>query len=278
YTKPAAALNVLRETVMGRELFDLAFKEYCRRWAFKNPTPADFFRTMEDASGIELDWFWRGWFYSIDNTDISLDSITWYKVDLENDPKVLTQEVTSKTPPPAYSISKERNREAGMNFTIEEDPQLVDFYTNYRPWETEDSVEQWTQKLYEVTYSAKEKEQLYGDKNYYELHFSNKGGLVMPVIIEWTYEDGSKEVERVPVQIWRKDESRFTKVFVKDKVATGIVIDPYKETVDVDESNNNWPVKQLPSRFQVYKKNKEYKPLNPMQKAQQKDKKKKIKP
>ncbi len=274
YVKPAAALNVLRETVMGRELFDRAFKEYCTRWAFKNPTPADFFRTMEDASGVDLDWFWRGWFYSIESTDISLDSIKWYKVDLENNPEKRTQSFPNKKKAPAYSISKERNKEAGMKFTVDEDDDLRDFYTDYRPWETEDSLTQIEVNLFEETFSADEKKKLYGDKNYYELHFSNKGGLVMPVIIEWTFEDGTKEVERIPAQIWRKDESKFTKVFVKNKEVTGIVIDPYKETVDTDESNNNWPVKQLPSRFQVFKKHKVEKQLNPMQKA----KKKGIKP
>ena len=82
YTKPATGLNILRETIMGRELFDYAFKEYARRWAFKHPEPADFFRTMEDASGEDLDWFWRGWFYGTDACDISLDTVKYYKANL----------------------------------------------------------------------------------------------------------------------------------------------------------------------------------------------------
>ncbi|MFT5765973.1 MAG: hypothetical protein ACI8X3_003411, partial [Saprospiraceae bacterium] len=122
------------------------------------------------------------------------------------------------------------------------------------------------------TYSKKEKEKLFSKNNYYELHFSNKGGLVMPVIIEWTFDDGTKEVQRVPVEIWRKNENNFTKVFVKDKEVKGIVIDPYKETADIDESNNNWPVKELPSRFQVFKKHKQGENPNPMQKAKKKKK------
>ncbi len=267
YTKPAAGLNILRETVMGRELFDLAFKEYCQRWMFKNPSPADFFRTMEDASGVDLDWFWRGWFYSIDATDISLDSIKWYKVDLKKNPKKETKIQSTKIEQPKETYSQKLNRESGREFTIDNDPELRDFYTEYKPWETEDSIQTQTTLFHEETFTKKEKKELFGDKNYYELHFSNKGGLVMPVIIEWTFEDGTKEIERVPVQIWRKNENNFTKVFVKDKEVKAIIIDPYQETADIDESNNNWPVKELPSRFQVFKKHVQEKAPNAMQKS-----------
>ncbi len=270
YLKPATALNILRETIMGRELFDYAFKEYCRRWAFKHPTPADFFRTMEDASGVDLDWFWRGWFYSIDATDISLDSIKWYKVDLENDPPKEEKTITHKATKPFDNITKIRNRQAGISFSVEQDSSLRDFYTNYKPWETEDSITTTTTYLYDETFSQNEKKKLFGDNNYYELYFSNKGGLVMPIIIEWTFEDSTKEIQRIPVEIWRKNENSFSKVFVKDKEVTAIRIDPFKETGDIDESNNNWPVKEMPSRFQVFKKNKQAKTLNPMQKAKKK--------
>ena len=267
YSKPACALNILRETIMGRELFDIAFKEYCTRWAFKHPTPADFFRSMEDASGVDLDWFWRGWFYGIDAVDISLDSIDWFKVDLENDPKPKEHTQTQKISPPSDDISRVRNRESGMKFVVEEDKDLQDFYTNLKRWETADSIIEMKMMLYGETYDKAEKQKKFGDKNYYQLHFSNKGGLIMPVIIEWTFEDGTKEIERIPVQIWRKNENQFKKVFVKDKVVTGIVIDPYKETADIDKSNNNWPVKELPSKFQVFKKHKVNPTPNPMQKA-----------
>jgi hypothetical protein len=274
YLKPAAALNILRETVMGRELFDYAFKEYCRRWAFKHPTPADFFRTMEDASGVDLDWFWRGWFYGIDATDISLDSIKWYKVDLESDPEKRDHVSKQKNEKPYDDISRRRNREEGMQFSVDQDSSLQDFYTSYKPWETEDSIVEFTTHLYDETFTAKEKQEKFGDKNYYQLYFSNKGGLVMPIIIEWTFDDGTTEVQRISEQIWRKNETDFSKVFVKNKEVTGIVIDPYKETADIDESNNNWPVKEMPSRFQVFKKHKAGDNPNPMQKA----KKKVIKP
>ncbi len=270
YGKPATGLNILRETIMGRELFDFAFKEYCERWAFKHPTPADFFRTMEDASGVDLDWFWRGWFYSIDATDIALDSIKWYKVDMENNPEPQERSYPIKAQKPFDDISKIRNKESDMEFQIEKDTNLVDFYTHYKPWETEDSVQTAKMVLYDETYGDKEKQKRFGHLNYYELHFTNKGGLVMPVIIEWTYKDGTKEMETIPAEIWRKNENNFTKVFVKNKEVEGIVIDPYRETADIDLSNNNWPVKQMPSRFQVFKKHKSEKMLNPMQKAAKK--------
>ncbi len=275
YLKPAAALNILRETIMGRELFDYAFKEYCRRWAFKHPTPADFFRTMEDASGVDLDWFWKGWFYGIEPVDIALDSIKWYKVDLENNPerKERTRDNVNSAPKDGPTLTQIRNRASGMKFPVEEDKDLQDFYTTYKPWETSDSVVSSTTYLYDETFTKKEKKKRFGDKNYYQLHFSNKGGLVMPVIIEWTFEDGTTEIERIPVEVWRKNETNFSKVFVKNKEVKGIVIDPYKETADIDESNNNWPVKELPSRFQVFKKHKQSeKNMNPMQRAKKKKK------
>jgi hypothetical protein len=273
YLKPAAALNILRETIMGRVQFDFAFKEYCRRWAFKHPTPEDFFRTMEDASGYDLDWFWRGWFYTTDAVDISLDSINWYKVDLQNDPKPQEYTITEKNEKPFDDITRIRNREAGMSFPMQEKESLKDFYTDYQPWETEDSITTTTTLLYNETFTKKEKKKQFGPNNYYELFFSNKGGLVMPVIIEWTFEDGSTEIERVPVEIWRKNENNFQKVFVKDKVVTAIRIDPYKETADIDTSNNDWPVREVPTRFQVFKKHKQLEQENPMQKAKKKVKK-----
>jgi len=225
---------------------------------------------MEDASGVDLDWFWRGWFYGIDAVDVSLDSIKWYKVDLETDPEKRDHVYTQKNKEPFDDISKKRNRESGMQFSVEEDPKLQDFYTNYKPWETGDSIVEYTTHLYDETFTEKEKKEKFGDKNYYQLYFSNKGGLVMPVIIEWTFDDGTTEIQTIPVEIWRKNEDAFSKVFVKNKEVTGIVIDPYKETADIDEANNNWPVKEMPSRFQVYKKHKEGDNPNPMQKAKKK--------
>ena len=272
YNKPATALNILRETIMGRELFDYAFREYCQRWKFKHPTPADFFRSMEDASGTDLDWFWKGWFYSTDAVDISLDTVIWYKVDLKENPTKRDYVQENRAEEPFEHITKKRYREAGTKFPVEEDETLKDFYTDYKQWEEADSVTKRTIKLYEETYKKKEKKKLYKDKNYYELKFSNKGGLVMPIIIEWTFEDGTTEVERLPVQLWRHNEETVTKVFVKDKEVKSVTLDPYKETADIDENNNNWPQKDFepePSRFKVFKQHKFEEQKNSMQRAKE---------
>ncbi|MBI5914319.1 MAG: M1 family metallopeptidase [Bacteroidetes bacterium] len=267
YAKPAAGLNILRETIMGRELFDYAFKEYCQRWAFKHPTPADFFRTMEDASGVDLDWFWRGWFFGIDAVDISMDSIAWLKVDLNTDPEQKTVVNTEKKEVPFQDISKIRNRESGMAFAVEADPDLVDFYTTYRPWLTADSVQTSKVYLHDELFTKEEKAEKFGKKNYYELRFTNRGGLVMPIILEWTFEDGTTEIERIPAEIWRKNENNVTKVFVKDLAVKSVKLDPYRETADIDEKNNSKPVPAQPQLIQVYKKNREEQKPNPMQRA-----------
>lgn len=270
YRKPATALNILRETIMGRELFDFSFREYCRRWAFKHPTPADFFRTMEDASGMDLDWFWRGWFFGIESVDISIDSIRWFKVDLEKNPVSFIDTFVIKENKPFDHLTKQRYRQNSTVFPVENDSTLQDFYTFYQPWTTEDSIQLYKTIVFGEQYSDQEKREKFGDKNYYQIYFSNKGGLVMPLILEWTYRDGTSETEIIPVEVWRKNENAFSKVFVKNKEVTGIRLDPHKETADIDESNNNWPVKEFPSRFQVFKKHKEGDNQNPMQKAQNK--------
>ena len=271
YNKPATALNILRETIMGRELFDYAFREYCQRWKFKHPTPADFFRTMEDASGTDLDWFWKGWFFSTDAVDIAIDTVVWYQVDLKANPKKKDYTYTNRAAKPFDHVTKKRYRADGTKFPVEEDETLQDFYTNYKQWEEADSVTKGVIKLYEETYKKKEKKKLYGDKNYYELKFSNKGGLVMPIIIEWTFEDGTTQIERVPVEIWRHNEETVTKVFVKNKEVKSITLDPNRETADTDEANNQWPkdLSPKPSRFKVYKKHKYEEVQNSMQRAKE---------
>lgn len=251
YAKTATALNILRETVMGRPLFDYAFREYARRWAFKHPTPADFFRTMEDASAVDLDWFWRGWFFGTDPVDIALDSVKWFKLN-PADPQPQTFTYVTKNLKEFDHVTKLYNQKEGIPFAVDADTSLRDFYTYYKAYEVEPTV-QTTITRYADTLGAVAKQAIAGNKNFYELSFSNKGGTVMPIIIEWTYQDGSKEVERIPAYIWRKDENRVTKVFVKDKEVTAIRLDPYRETADIDEQNNQWPLKEMPSRFQLYK-------------------------
>jgi hypothetical protein len=260
YAKPATALNILRETVMGRELFDYSFKEYAKRWAFKHPTPADFFRTMEDASAEDLDWYWRGWFYGIEPCDIAIDSVKWYKVNLEKNPEprtmTRTQSVAKPTVDEFEDITKVRNRtDKKVIFEVDADTTLRDFYWKYdRGLVKVDTTSSVTSVvLYSDTLDYANKVSLAKNKNFYEIHFTNKGGLVMPIILEWTYKDGSKEIEKIPAQIWRKNEKEVVKVFFKEKEVAGIKLDPMRETADIDESNNNWPVKEMPTKFEIYK-------------------------
>jgi hypothetical protein len=259
YSKPATGMNILRETIMGRELFDYAFKEYARRWAFKHPEPADLFRTMEDASGEDLDWFWRGWFYGIDACDIALDSVKYFKPDFAATPvkdTVMSRKIQKPLVNSFEDVSKVRNKEdKNITFQTDADTTLRDFYWKYargmEPYDSASYSINSTTGNAPVDEATKEKLQ---NKHFYELKFSNKGGLIMPVIIEWTYADGTKEVEKIPAQVWRKNEKGFTKVFIKDKQVTGIKLDPMRETADIDESNNKWPNNITePSRFTVFK-------------------------
>jgi hypothetical protein len=279
YAKVATGLNILRETIMGREMFDYAFKEYAKRWAFKHPTPADFFRTMEDASGEDLDWFWRGWFYSTDACDISIDTVRYARPNVN----AIPQQVNDTTVMRALQrpqvntyedISKIRNREdKNIVFETDRDTTLRDFY-----WRYDRSMEKYDTAKYPVMVKAQLEpldeagKQKYGNRHMYEVTFSNKGGLVMPIIIEWTYKDGTKEIERIPAQIWRRNENKVVKTFIKDKEVSSVKLDPMRETADIDENNNSWNDIKAPSRFEVYKL-KQVTPapgINPMQKAQEK--------
>ncbi|NLU95034.1 M1 family metallopeptidase [Chitinophaga sp. Ak27] len=251
YAKPATGLNILRETIMGRELFDFSFREYARRWAFKHPTPADFFRTMEDASAVDLDWFWRGWFFGIEPVDISLDSVKWFRMD-GNDP-----EKTAKNAQAAYDknmdhIARQRNKAAGIKYAVDQDTSLQDFYSKWNRFEVSQEDKEAYNKFYNGL-SAEEKALYDSKKNFYQLTFSNKGGLVMPLIIEWTFADGTKETDRISAYIWRKNENEVTKVFAKDKQVVAVKLDPLRETADIDESNNSWPREAAPSQFELFK-------------------------
>ncbi|HAA10165.1 MAG TPA: aminopeptidase, partial [Cytophagales bacterium] len=250
YAKPATALNILRETVMGRELFDYAFKEYSRRWAFRHPTPDDFFRTMEDASGVDLDWFWKGWFYSIDHVDIAITNMNGYKMNTMN-PDVELPMAAAEYKKDSEHISRTRNMEGDMETVMEARPDLRDFYNSYDRFEVRQEYR--TQyRSFTSNLDDEEKELMGGNWNFYELTFDNIGGLVMPIILEWTYADGTTEVERIPAEIWRKHEHQITKVFPKQKEVVSVRLDPYRETADTDEDNNYWPPVDAPSRFELY--------------------------
>jgi hypothetical protein len=280
YDKVATGLNMLRETIVGRELFDNAFREYSKRWAFKSPTPADLFRTLEDATGEDLDWFWRGWFYGTDACDISIDTVKHAVPDVTAVPSQANDTTVMRSLPkpsvnPFEDLSKIRNKEdKNIVFETDKDTALRDFY-----WKYDREIEKYDTSKYPVVVRA-QTEQLdeagrekYGNKHLYEISFSNKGGLVMPIILEWTYKDGSKEIERIPAQVWRKNEKKVIKTFMKDKEVASIKLDPYKETADVDESNNVYGDIKPASKFKVFKQKQNVTPaqqINPMQKAKEK--------
>jgi hypothetical protein len=271
YAKPATALNILRETVMGRELFDYAFKEYARRWEFKHPTPTDFFRTMEDASAVDLDWFWRGWFFGIEPVDISLDSVKWYRMDSKN-PAIENKLTESEAQQKQAHIAQTRNRAKGLKFAVEQDTSLQDFYNKWERYAvTPDQTEAYAQMQASLT--PDEKRLYESKKNFYELSFSNQGGNVMPIIIEWTFADGSKEVDRISAYIWRLNEYKVTKVFAKDKQVVSVRLDPYRETADIEETNNYWPRQAVPSKFELFKGERPVRGTrndgNPMQRSRQ---------
>jgi Peptidase family M1 domain len=242
YAKAATGLNILRETIMGRELFDFAFREYARRWAFKHPTPADLFRTMEDASAIDLDWFWRGWYFGTEPVDISLDSVKWFLMDDPSNAHVFKDSAIE-------AVNATRNREdKSISFATDNDTTLRDFYYHNR-----DADAKLAASRIPVQPKDTANTKQWVNKNFYELTFSNKGGMIMPIIIEWTYKDGTKEVQRLPVRVWQLNENIISKIFIKDKEVASIRLDPMRETADIDESNGMWPVKELPSRFTLFK-------------------------
>ncbi|MEM0576785.1 M1 family metallopeptidase [Flavobacterium polysaccharolyticum] len=237
YGKPATALNILRETVMGRELFDHAFKTYANRWKFKHPTPEDFFRTMEDASAFDLDWFWRGWFYSTDFVDIGINEVKQYYVtdtpttELKN-AKVRRGRFGEEKGPFVYLVegTNAELKESDKKALKVEEFKLLANYVN--------------EKL-----TAEEKASLNAPKFFYEVEFNKPGGLIMPILVELTYEDGTTENFKYPAQIWRKNNDTAKKVYATSKAIKKIQIDPKLETADIDVTNNSWPKAEVKSKF-----------------------------
>jgi len=249
YGKTAIALRILRETVMGRKLFDFAFREYARRWKFKRPTPADFFRTMEDASGVDLDWFWRGWFYTTDHVDISLDNVRLFNIDTKNpDVELPIKRGKSKE----RGLAPARRADRNLEKRIDNSPDLVEFYNRNDKYSVTNlqrndyaelvaGLEDWQKKL------------LTDKSNIYLMDFSSKGGLVMPIILNVAYEDGTKEVIRLTAEIWRKNAKKITRMLITDKRVKSVEVDPFQETADTDRNNNYFPRRIEKSRFELFK-------------------------
>ena len=265
YGKPATAMNILRETIMGRELFDYAFKMYSNRWMFKHPNPEDLFRTMEDASSVDLDWYWRGWFYSTDHVDIGLEKVKYYRI---NDQNPVTNKKESKMNfVEVYNkdISNQRNKDIVTYREI--DKGLEDFYTSYDRYKaTEKEIKKY--EKFNKNLNEDEKEILNKNQHFYEIKFSNIGGLVMPIILNFTFKDNSNEVIKIPAEIWKKNDLEISKVFAFDNEVIQIELDPFMETADTDRSNNFWPQQLEASKFELYKyKNRRDRPSsNPMKK------------
>ena len=268
YGKPATALNILRETIMGRELFDYAFKVYCERWKLKHPSPADFFRTMEDASAVDLDWFWRGWFYGTDNVDISIDDVKWFQLNTQNPEKEKAFLLKQKNEKDIH-IGEGRNKNDISQTVNERDASIDDFYAKRNIYVV-DTLDKKDYTEFKAKLAKDELDLLNANKQFYELSFSNIGGLVMPLILEFTFEDGSKEVRRIPAEIWRMYEDKVSKVFIFDKVLTSVRLDPFLETADTDLDNNSWPTELQPTRYQMFKQQNSNRE-NPMQRQKRVD-------
>jgi aminopeptidase N len=238
YGKPAAGLNILRETIMGHDLFDYAFKRYANRWKFKHPTPEDFFRTMEDASAVDLDWFFRGWFYTTDFNDIGIKEVKKYYV--SNTP---SKEVTD-------FLAKRKRRRSGVDgpmvYMIGEGSEDYKPEMN-KPFEIKEikSLDEYVQ----ATFTKEEQAKLNSPKYFFQVTFDKPGGLVMPIIVEITFEDGTVENYKFPAQIWRMNDNEVSRTFATKKAITKIVVDPKLETADIDVTNNNWPKQEVKSKF-----------------------------
>ncbi|MDC0644511.1 M1 family metallopeptidase [Crocinitomicaceae bacterium] len=271
YGKPATALNILRETIMGRELFDYAFKTYCERWKFKHPTPADFFRTMEDASAVDLDWFWRGWFFSTDHVDIALTDVKLFQLNTQN-PEVEKSFSRNQYESRDVHIGETRNRTQIKETINEKDGNIDDFYGKRDVFKVD-------------ALDLKEYQDLKGELDddkikllnagyfFYELSFENVGGLVMPLIIKVAYMDQTSEIIRIPAEVWRAKEYNISKVFILEKEVESFQLDPFLETADTDLQNNSWPRKVIPSRYELFQQRKMRMKLeeNPMQRQKRVD-------
>ncbi len=256
YTKPTAALIVLRETVMGRELFDFAFREYAQRWKFKRPTPADFFRTMEDASGVDLDWFWRGWFYTTDHVDVAIRSVREYKVS-SRDPDIefplQRLENAERKPEP---LQQSRNRDEGITTLIKSNKDLLDFYNEHDRFtvtnKDRNDYQSFRESLEEWEADALDRA-LAEDNFIYFIDFANEGGLVTPLPLRLNFTDGSQQDMMIPAEIWRRDASAVTKLLILKKRLSSIELDPHHQTADVDYTDNAFPPKVIKSRIELYK-------------------------
>ncbi len=241
YGKPATALNILRETVMGHELFDYAFKEYAQRWMFKHPTPEDFFRTMEDASAVDLDWFWRGWFYTTDWVDIGIQDVKKYYVSSE--PNKYIKDYLAKQGRTVKDLMP-------LVYMVEEGSE--DFNESLKKGTLLDNSKPLKDYIMD-NFTETERANIKTPKYFYSITFNKPGGLVMPILVKYTYADGTSKMETYPAEIWRLNDKEVSKTITSDKEITKIEVDPDLETADIDTSNNAWPKQAVQSDFDKFK-------------------------
>ena len=261
YAKPATALNVLRETVLGRELFDFAFREYARQWEFKRPEPSDLFRIMEDASGVDLDWFWRGWFYTTKQVDIGITSLRLYEIDTRNPDIEKPIKKDKRDDIEGRDLTEQRN--ADIEKLVERFPHLKDFYNDFDPLDVTKKDRREYQELLDGL-EDDERNLLQLREKFYVVDLKNVGGLVMPVIMRVTFANGESETMRFPAEIWRKNPKAVSRMIITKHEIETIELDPNLESADTNRQNNFWPPKPVKSRFQLFK---EEKSKNPMQEA-----------
>ena len=261
YAKPATALNILRETVLGRELFDYAFKEYARRWKFKRPQPADFFRTMEDASATDLDWFWRAWFYSTGGVDLAVTGVRHFELDSQDPDQENAKRKADRSAEP-ITLSKRRN--AALAKRTDSFPELLDFYNEFDELDTTEADRKDYEELL-VDLSAEERNLLASTSHFAIADFENLGGVVMPLLLELHLDNGSTEELRIPAEIWRRDSVKVSKLLITERPIVRIVVDPHLETADIDLENNVFPPEVQTSRFELFKS--KGRGSNPMRKA-----------
>jgi len=264
YSKPATALNILRETIIGRENFDFAFRTFSKRWAFKRPEPADFFRSMEDASGVDLDWFFRNWFFTTDHVDLALESVQLYRLK-DQGPEGEAKIAMAKRDAEPILLTNELNKD--LSKRVERFPELLDFYNRYDALEpTEDAVRRYESLV--AGLSETQLETLHSNLHWYVIDVRNAGGIPMPLIVQLNYADGSDEIRRIPAEIWRKDAGAVKKLLICEKPVQSVTLDPHLETADTDLSNNMWPPSIEETRIDVRKGDRGQR-QNPMRRAGQ---------
>ncbi len=269
YGQPTVALNILREHILGRDAFDHAFKTYAKRWMFKRPTPSDFFRTIEDASGVDLDWFWRGWFYSVDHVDVSIDEVKWLQLDTR-DPAIEKRKKKQEEDELPKTTTRERNY--SLSKRVDRFPELKDFYDSF----DKTTVLPSEKKKFETLIKDLSEEEidpklLQTKHNFYSIELSNVGGLVTPVILKVEYTDGSAEEMKLPPEIWRFNTEKASKLLFTKKEIKSVTFDPRQELVDTDVENNFWPRCPVKSKFQLFKDDKAPNPMREITKPEKKD-------